>query len=196
MRCTAAGLSVVLMIILMMITLILSGCSRPAERSSPEDNISDITITYSNTGEVGGMKLTSNMFNEGEKIPDKYTCKGLDINPPLMIEGAPEGTKSFALIVDDPDAPVGLWTHWMVKDIRPDVNVIAEQSVPGIEVVNSAGRKNYHGPCPPSGTHRYYFKLYALDVPSLKATTKAEFYIEVEKHRLAMASLMGRYSKA
>jgi Raf kinase inhibitor-like YbhB/YbcL family protein len=189
-------------ILMMVAAAVFAGCGISSDGQSAGPATAGQTDNQTNqpsqTGgqEVGAMKLTSNMFNEGEKIPDKYTCKGLDINPPLMIEAAPEGTKSFALIVDDPDAPVGLWTHWMVKDIRPDINVIAEQSVPGIEVVNSAGRKNYHGPCPPSGTHRYYFKLYALDVASMKATTKAEFYLEVEKHRLAMASLMGRYSKA
>jgi Raf kinase inhibitor-like YbhB/YbcL family protein len=173
---------------------ILAGCGHGA---GPQIG----NVTLGQPGGAGGqeassMKLTSNMFGEGEKILDKYTCKGLDVNPPLMIEGAPAGTKSFALIVDDPDAPVGLWTHWLVKDISPDTTLIPEQSVPGVEVVNSAGRKSYHGPCPPSGTHRYYFKLYALDVPSMKAATKAEFYLEVEKHKIASASLMGRYSKS
>ncbi len=141
------------------------------------------------------MRLTSNAFNEGEKIPDRYTCKGLDINPQLVWEDVPVETKSFALIMDDPDAPVGLWTHWMVKNIAPDRRIIEEQTVPGIEVVNSAGRKSYHGPCPPSGTHRYYFRLYALDTARIEATTKEDFYKEVEAHKIAAGVLMGRYSK-
>lgn len=141
------------------------------------------------------MRLTSNAFNEGEKIPERYTCKGLDINPQLVWDDVPAETKSFALIMDDPDAPVGLWTHWMVKNIAPDRRVIEEQTVPGIEVINSGGRKSYHGPCPPSGTHRYYFRLYALKVPRLEATTKADFYKEVEQHKISVAVLMGRFSK-
>jgi Raf kinase inhibitor-like YbhB/YbcL family protein len=191
------GVTAVLPAVLILAIVILGGCGtnggKTAEGSIPKDNSTH--INYSNKGEVGGMRLTSNAFSEGGKIPDKYACKGLDISPQLVWEDVPAGTKSFALIMDDPDAPVGLWTHWMVKNIPPDRRTIGEQEVAGIEVVNSAGNKSYHGPCPPSGTHRYFFRLYALDVPSLPANTKADFYKEVEQHKLAVAQLMGRYTR-
>ena len=109
------------------------------------------------------MKLTSSVFKHKEKIPTKYTCDGDDVSPPLKIEEAPEGTKSFALIVDDPDAPVGTWVHWVVWNIPADTKDIAENTAPGTEGLNDFGKTPYGGPCPPSGTHRYFFKLYALD---------------------------------
>jgi len=128
-------------------------------------------------------------------IPKKYTGQGQDINPPLKWEGVPEGTKSLALIVDDPDAPVGLWTHWLVKNIPPAVTEIKEHTNPGEGVVNSWKKTEWGGPMPPSGTHRYFFKLYALNVDKMKATTKAMFYKEVEQQKIGEAILMGKYKK-
>ena len=113
-------------------------------------------------------KLTTTSFEDGGMIPKKYTPHAEDYNPQLSWTGAPAGTKSFALINDDPDAPVGLWTHWLVKNIPATTTSIKENSVPGVEVTNSWGIKKYKGPKPPSGTHRYYFKLYACNVEKMK----------------------------
>ena len=144
---------------------------------------------------VDTMKLKSNDFNEGEMIPSKFTCQGEDINPQLAWDDVPEGIKSFALIIDDPDAPMGTWVHWLVKDIPADVREIKQNSVPGKQVVNDFGKESYGGPCPPSGTHRYFFKLYALDVESLDANNKGDFYSQVEEHAIAKAELMAKYEK-
>jgi Raf kinase inhibitor-like YbhB/YbcL family protein len=129
-------------------------------------------------------------------VPRKYTCQGEDINPPLQWEDVPAGTKSFALIFDDPDAPGGTWVHWLVKNIPPNVREIKENSAPGEEVMNSFGQTEYGGPCPPFGVHRYFFKLYALNVDSFEAETKAEFYKKVEELKIGQAVLMGRYKKS
>ena len=99
------------------------------------------------------MEVTSPEFGNGKKIPRKFTCEGDDINPTLIIEDIPAGTKSLALIVDDPDAPMGTWVHWFSFNI-PVVSRIDEDSIPGKQGINDFGRKEYGGPCPPSGTHR------------------------------------------
>ena len=155
-----------------------------------------------NSGEVvqmGGLKLTSSAFQHNGAIPDKYTCKGEDVNPPLAIENIPNGTKSLVLIVDDPDAPMGTWVHWVVWNIAPSTSDIAENSVPAGAVLgsNDFGRLDYGGPCPPSGTHRYFFKLYALDMmlELEEGATKGEVEQTMEGHVLAQTSLMGTYSK-
>ena len=144
--------------------------------------------------EVLNMNLRSNDFNEGEMIPSKFTCQGEDINPHLAWDDVPEGIKSFALIVDDPDAPGGIWVHWLVKDIPADVTEIKQNSVPGNQVTNDFGKEDYGGPCPPA-LHRYFFRLYALDVEALEANDKGEFYRRVEEHAIAKAELMGKYEK-
>ena len=128
-------------------------------------------------------------------IPKRYTPQGEDYNPQLSWTGAPPGTKSFALINDDPDAPVGLWTHWLIKNIPANTTSIKENSVPGVEVTNSWGIKKYKGPKPPSGTHRYYFKLYACNVEKMKANTLEQFYKEIEKVKIGEpAVIMGKYA--
>jgi Raf kinase inhibitor-like YbhB/YbcL family protein len=106
--------------------------------------------------------VRSQSFGQNQKIPRKYTCDGDDVNPPLKIEQLPSGAKSLALIIDDPDAPNGTWDHWVVWNIH-STDKIEENAVPGTEGTNSFGKHSYGGPCPPSGTHRYFFKVYALD---------------------------------
>ncbi|MFA5276271.1 MAG: YbhB/YbcL family Raf kinase inhibitor-like protein [Candidatus Omnitrophota bacterium] len=108
------------------------------------------------------MKLTSPSFANNEYIPPKFSCQGDDVNPELLIKDIPANTKTLALLVVDPDAPSGLWTHWVVYNI-PLLSRITEASVPGVQGLNSAGENSFHGPCPPSGTHRYIFKVFALD---------------------------------
>ncbi len=142
------------------------------------------------------MKITSKAFANNELIPLKFTCEGEDINPEIIIEGIPADTKSLALIVDDPDAPMGTWVHWVVYDL-PVISRIAENSQPGTAGVNDSGGNNYHGPCPPSGTHRYFFKIYALDTKlNLNAGLRKEELEEaMQSHILEKAELIGLYKK-
>ena len=142
------------------------------------------------------MKLTSPEFENGNKIPRKFTSEGDNINPTLIIEDIPAGTKSLALIVDDPDAPMGTWVHWVSFNI-PVVSQIDEDSIPGKQGINDFGRNDYGGPCPPSGTHRYFFKLYALDnVLDLNEGINKEALEEaVGGHILDKAELIGLYKK-
>ena len=148
-------------------------------------------------GGNSAMKLTSPAFKDNEFIPEIYTCQGADVNPPLVIEGSPAGAKTFVLIVDDPDAPMGTWVHWVVFDIPP-MEKIDENSAPGKQGSNDFGRTKYGGPCPPSGTHRYFFKLFALDtsleLPS--STGKEELEQAMAGHILAKAELIGLYTKS
>ncbi|MBS7622375.1 YbhB/YbcL family Raf kinase inhibitor-like protein [Candidatus Bathyarchaeota archaeon] len=142
------------------------------------------------------LKITSSAFKSNGFIPKKYTCDGDDVNPPLSIEGLPRQAVSLVLIVDDPDAPRGTWVHWVVWNIPP-VRVIQEDSVPGIEGVNDFQRHSYGGPCPPSGTHRYFFKVYALDTELQLSQNAGKRDVEkaMEGHILAMGELVGLYSR-
>jgi Raf kinase inhibitor-like YbhB/YbcL family protein len=151
-----------------------------------------LTISQGGTG----MKLSSPAFGNNQSIPSKYTCQGEDINPQLVIEGIPEEAKSLALIVDDPDAPIGTWVHWVVFDM-PLFASIKENSIPGKQGVNDFGKRNYGGPCPPSGTHRYFFKIYALDreLDLKEGIDKATLEKAMQNHILAQAELIGLYKK-
>jgi Raf kinase inhibitor-like YbhB/YbcL family protein len=145
------------------------------------------------------MKITSSAFQEGGDIPSKFSRDGQDINPALRIEGTPSNAKSLLLIMDDPDAPVGLFTHWLVWNIDPKTTEIAAKSVPkgGVQGTNDYPSPGYGGPQPPSGTHRYYFKIFALDqMLDLKAGAKrAEVDAAMRGHVIGQGELMGRYSK-
>jgi Raf kinase inhibitor-like YbhB/YbcL family protein len=142
------------------------------------------------------MELYSNAFKQEEFIPDKYSCRGEDINPELRWENVPEGTKSFALSVKDPDAPIGTFVHWLVYDIDRDTRKIEENTVPGKQVKNNFGKEDYGGPCPPSGVHRYYFRIHALDVESLGSiSSMEEFDRKVAEHTIEQAELMGQFEK-
>ena len=149
--------------------------------------------------EGGKMKITSPAFQEGEAIPAKFSRKGQNVNPELRIEGAPAEAKSLALIVDDPDAPVGLFTHWLVWNIDPKTTEIAENSVPksGVQGTNDFPGQRYDGAQPPSGTHRYYFKIFALDrTLDLKSGAKRkEVDAAMKGHVIGQGELMGKYSK-
>jgi len=144
------------------------------------------------------MKLESLEFENNGFIPKKFTCDGEDINPGLIIEDVPEETKRLALIVDDPDAPMGTWVHWVVFNIHV-TDVIEENTVPGTQGTNDFRKLEYGGPCPPSGTHRYFFKLYALDekLHNIEEGCKKKELEEVmEGHILATAELIGLYERA
>jgi len=150
-----------------------------------------------NTPEGGmSMRITSPDFENNQFIPKKFTCQGEDVNPSLIIEGIPKETKSLALIMDDPDAPMGTWVHWVVFDI-PVINRIEENSIPGKQGRNNFGRENYGGPCPPSGTHRYFFKVYALDtvLNLAEGISKGALEKAMQGHILDKAELIGLYKK-
>jgi Raf kinase inhibitor-like YbhB/YbcL family protein len=141
--------------------------------------------------------VKSPSFQPNTPIPKKYSCDGEDMNPSLTIEGVPKESKSLALIVDDPDAPGGTFDHWVVWDIPPSTTKIAEHSVPGTEGLNGARQKGFMGPCPPSGTHRYFFKVYALDT-ALKLgakTTKRDLEKAIQNHILGKGELIGLYHR-
>lgn len=145
------------------------------------------------------MKIESPAFKNNEMIPSKYTCDGEDINPSLRISGIPEEAASLVLVVDDPDAPGKTWVHWTVWNIDPKTSEISENSVPAgaVQGVTDFGVPGYGGPCPPSGTHRYFFKLYALDIVlNLNSSSKVG---DIEKamngHILDNAELIGLYSR-
>lgn len=150
------------------------------------------------------LKVESSAFKEGEMIPAKYTCDGMNVSPQIKWSGAPEGVKSFALISDDPDAPMGVWVHWVVYNIPPAVKELPEH-VPASEKlgngalqgVNDSRKTGYGGPCPPTGTHRYYFKVYALDkmLDLGPGATKKKVLDAMKGHILAEGQVMGKYKR-
>lgn len=139
------------------------------------------------------MQVRSPAFLHGEKIPARHTCDGENVNPELDISGIPADTKSLVIIVEDPDAISGTWIHWIVFNIPPR-EVIEENSVPGEEAMNDFKDTSYRGPCPPSGSHRYIFRVYALDtLLGSGFLTKADLELEIKGHILAKGEIMGRY---
>ncbi len=147
---------------------------------------------------MSDLKLTSPAFENNKEIPSKYTSDGEDINPPLEIQEIPEGTKSLVLIVDDPDAPIGTWVHWVLFNI-PIISKIEENSIPNgaVQGLNDFRKQDYGGPAPPSGTHRYFFKLYALDttLDLNEEFKKEDVERAIQEHILAQTQLIGLYSK-
>jgi len=148
--------------------------------------------------------LTSSAFAHGASIPAKYTCDDEDLSPPLQWNDPPTGTRSFVLIMDDPDAPAGTWVHWVLYNLPADARALPEAIPPDDQFAdgsrhgrNSWRRSGYGGPCPPGGTHRYFFKLYALDtVLTLEGSvTEKELLRAMEGHILAQAELMGTYKR-
>lgn len=150
---------------------------------------------------VYAMKLTSSAFTDGGNLPSKYTCDGKSISPPIQWQNAPVNTKSFVLIYDDPDAPAGTWDHWVLYNLPPTTNALAEGITtlpPGTKVgVNSWPNANYGAPCPPSGEHRYIFHLYALDIilTLSGSVTSKTLRQAMQGHILATSELMGRYQR-
>ena len=170
----------------------------------------EITPSEEKGGKEMAIKITSPAFAEGEMIPRKYSCDGEGISPPLEWENISEDAKSMVLISDDPDAPAGTWVHWVVYDMPASIKELPEnippvKSLEDIEGLNLAGKQGinsgysigYYAPCPPSGTHRYFFKIYALDIMlNLKAgASKKKVMKAMEGHILAQGQLMGRYRR-
>ncbi|MCW3996095.1 MAG: YbhB/YbcL family Raf kinase inhibitor-like protein [Candidatus Bathyarchaeota archaeon] len=144
------------------------------------------------------LTITSSAFEHNKRIPEKYTCTGQGINPPLSIEDIPQDTKTLAIIMVDPDAVEGTFNHWVTWNIPPSKNKISEHSVPGTEGLNTAEEHGYHPPCPPRGKpHRYIFKVYALDTElNLDVNTTAEeLEAAMQGHILAKGELIGLYQR-
>lgn len=145
------------------------------------------------------VNILSPAFDNNKKIPSKYTCDGENISPPLSFSNISQNTKSLVLIVDDPDAPSKTWVHWVIFNISPEISEIAEGSAPtgAIEGMTDFGSTGYGGPCPPSGVHRYVFKLYALDsmLDLPKTATKEDIEKKMNGHVLEKAELIGLYER-
>jgi hypothetical protein len=179
---------------LLLLAVLLLACQRQAQP----------TVQGKEEGTMG-LKVVSSAFQEGGMIPSDYTCDGKDISPPLAWSGAPAGTAAFALVCEDPDAPAGVWVHWVVWNLPASVSELptgvppAQKTLPngGTQGTNDFRKIGYGGPCPPSGTHRYQFRLYALDkVLDLKpGATKKELLKAMGGHILAEGQLMGHYKR-
>ena len=179
-------------------SLILCGCA-----SSPK-SLPTATPPAQSADNKTGFKLTSVAFQEGQPIPRPYSCDGVNISPPLEWSGVPKTAKTVAIIADDPDAPAGTWTHWVLYNLPAD-NIGLVENVPATENLKAGGfqgkndfaKVGYGGPCPPSGTHRYFFRIYAADGElSLKAgATRTELEKALEGHVVGQAQLMGTYHR-
>ena len=185
----------IVLIFLLAGMLLISGCiqnnnERNTSKESPDTGKGDENVDIQN------IKVFSSAFEANRTIPRKYTCDGENLNPPLELEGIPEEAESLVLIIDDPDAPMKTFTHWIVWNIEP-VAKIEEDSIPGVEGINDFRKIGYGGPCPSSGTHRYFFRVYALDRQlELKAGAgRKELESEMIGHIIAEGELMGKYSR-
>jgi Raf kinase inhibitor-like YbhB/YbcL family protein len=186
-----------LALLLLSAMLLFVGCKE--KRQSLPDPSRDET-----GGSDMNIKITSSAFDEGGMIPSKYTCDGEDVSPPLAWSGIPDGTKSIVLICDDPDAPGGTWVHWVLYNLPPETSAL-DEALPATETLSDGARHGvtdfgefgYGGPCPPSKTHRYYFKLYALDTKFTidGEATKEAVEAAMRGHILAEGQLMGRYAR-
>jgi Raf kinase inhibitor-like YbhB/YbcL family protein len=180
--------------IALLLEFFVIGCSKP-----------DTEVVSKERGTPMTINITSVAFAEGQPIPSKYTCDGEDVSPSLKWDNAPAGTKSFALICDDPDAPSGTWVHWVIYDLPATTTELPEAIPTKEEVLNGAkqgkndfGRTGYGGPCPPpGGAHRYYFKLYALDDSlNLRAgAKKGDVEVAMKGHIVGEGKLMGSYRR-
>lgn len=162
------------------------------------NDINENVLPSVNMREVVEMKLTSQAFQGGSKIPSTYTCDGKDAIPPLQITDVPINAKSLALVVDDPDAPVGMWDHWVLWNIDPKTTEVKENQPPkAVYGKNSWKRTSWGGPCPPDREHRYFFKLYALDalLNLPEGSAKKELENAMKGHVVAQAELVGRYER-
>lgn len=171
-----------------LVVLLGSACGQDEEARQPAmDERQTITVT-------------STAFGEGDRIPKRYTCDGENLSPPLAWESLPEAAVAVALVVDDPDAPRGTFTHWVVLDVPKKVATAAEGTVPvdGMQIENSAGQASYFGPCPPGGTHRYRFTIYALSAATEldESASLDEALRAVERSVVAWGRLTGVYSRS
>jgi Raf kinase inhibitor-like YbhB/YbcL family protein len=188
-------MSKIFYILLLIPPILFCGCKRKEDIRNPGEDKEAKKMT---------IKITSPAFEQGGMIPSKYTADGQDISPPLKWDSVPEGTATIALISDDPDAPAGTWVHWVVWNVPPDKKELLEDvpADPRLPDGSSQGitdfrRHGYGGPAPPSGTHRYFFKIYALDtkLDLSEKSTKADLVKAMQGHILAHGELMGKYKR-
>ena len=204
-----------MLILICCLALILAGCApapEPAEEPAPvlEEALEEAPPADTPllpTEEIGEeeeedtamneMSLSSPAFGQNDAIPPQFSCDGDDISPALAWTGVPDGAASLVLIMDDPDAPIGTWDHWLLFDMPPDLEGLPQGGTAGTDGSNSWNRTGYGGPCPPGGTHRYFFKLYALDTTlDLPAgTAKGALEAAMEGHILAYTELIGTYTR-
>ncbi len=182
-----------------MSVILFSACA-PSASATPDQTASDPLAME----DAASIELTSPAFTHEAAIPERYTCNGEDVSPALSWGEPPAGTQSFALVVDDPDAPGGTWNHWVFFNISASIRSLPEAFPSGdsfpdgsMSGKNSSGNTGYGGPCPPSGTHRYFFKLYALDevLAIAPGATKGELEKAMVGHILAQGELMGTVTK-
>lgn len=183
------------MIFIIVIVLLVGGFIMFLTLSEDEKRV-DPTPSLQNNTKI--MKVSSPAFGHNKTLPAKYTCDGDGVSPPLAIDDVPKDVKSLVLILDDPDAPSGNFVHWTLWNIDPDTTEIDENSAPGVEGLTSTNKSGYFPPCPPSGTHRYTFKLYALDtLLDLSTRTDAgQLEKAMEGHVIGHAELIGLYSRS
>jgi len=182
--------------IIFIFVIFIIGCTTETEKSEIIKDKEEKQIIQE--GGVENMKLTSPAFEHNQNMPPEYTCDGQDISPELNIEDVPSNAKSLVLINDDPDAPVGTWDHWIVFNIPPTTKKISKGEEPkGLGGKNGWGRTGYGGPCPPSGTHRYFFKLYALDteLDLPEGAPKKDIEATMEGHIIDKTELIGLYKR-
>lgn len=149
-------------------------------------------------GKPQTLSVTSSAFNANEAIPAEYTCDGTEMSPPLQWSAVPADTKSIAILVEDPDAPKGTFTHWLVTNIAPTTTELSKDAnlpTGAVAMKNGKGATGYAGPCPPTGMHHYHFRVFALDEAKVKATTRDAFLAEIKHHTLASGDLVGTYEK-
>lgn len=189
----------IIFISLTLICMMLASCTASATNTSQPSAATAPESESTGTEAIMSLNLTSDAFATGQSIPAKYSCTGKNISPGLDWNEPPADTKSFALIVDDPDAPAGTWVHWVLYNIPANTHNLPENTdTSGISVgKNSSGNMRYDGPCPPGGTHRYFFKLYALDstLSLSPGATKEQVLNAMQDHILAQGELMGTFSK-
>lgn len=184
------------MIVLVIVLFAIAGVGFMAFR--PKVSVQPSSLPQETSKQNETFQLTSSAFSHYQPIPKKYTCDGENISPPLTISGIPKETQSLLLTVDDPDSPSGEFVHWVVANILPDVREIEEGTIPSRSTsgMTNFGKESYGGPCPPKGTHRYFFTLYALDIKlGLIGKTKKELMDSVNGHSLAKALLIGTYTR-
>jgi len=195
-------------VILLVSAVFFCGCDSKEKSSPAKTSETDLSEKQQKSEKEGGkkmaVKITSSAFADGQMIPSKYTCDGRDVSPPLQWDGVPETAQSIALICDDPDAPMGTWVHWVLFNLPADTTKLAEAMGPDETLANGAkqgtsdfGRIGYGGPCPPSGTHRYFFKIYALDsmLDLLAGASKRQLVDAMAGHIIGESRLMGKYKR-
>ncbi|MFH1064715.1 MAG: YbhB/YbcL family Raf kinase inhibitor-like protein [Candidatus Woesearchaeota archaeon] len=182
------------MLAFFLFSIAIIGCSSDPAANLPAED--EVPVASQEVETMTSLTLTSPAFQDNGDIPAKYTCQGDDINPELVIGGIPAETKTLALIMDDPDAPVGVWVHWVEYNIAPTASIPEAAGKVGDQGLNSWKKTGYAGPCPPSGKHRYIFKIYALDTElTIKNPDKTAVEAAMEGHVLAQVKLTGLYEK-